>query len=46
MLSTAKLSLFSLSDSGNKNDKSYKKNKFTNHIISPFDQYHSQLTAN
>lgn len=46
MLSTAKLSLFELCDNVNKNDKSYKKNKYTNHIISPFDKYHSELNTN
>ncbi len=45
MLSTSKIGAFTLSHSAT-NDKLYKKHKFTTHMISPFEQYKTQLNSN
>ena len=45
MLSTSKLGAFSLTQP-KANEKLYKKHKFTQHMISPFEEYKYQLSGN
>lgn len=45
MLSTTKIGTYTL-DHGHCNEKLFKKNKFSPHMLSPLDNYKSELNTN